>query len=117
MAVVTSSIPAHCHTALAHLDLEKYFENITFAQEMGLGKSDPAVWRAAAEKNGVSPESCTMFDDSLAACKGARLAKLRVVGVYDGFFAADEKEMRSFCDVYIRGFEELLWTPEHRRRK
>ena len=50
-----------------------------------------------------------MFDDSLSACRGARAAKMRVIGVYDRFFAQDEKEMRSFCDVYIQSFEELLW--------
>ena len=71
--------------------------------------------RDAAERYGVEPERCTLFDDSLAACKGARSAKMRVVGVYDGFFAADEKEMRSFCDVYIKSFEELLWKPEYRK--
>ena len=58
-----------------------------------------------------------MFDDSIAACRGARSAKMRVVGVYDGFFAQDERQMREFCDVYIRSFEELLWLPEQKLRK
>lgn len=117
MAVVTSSVPAHCRTALKQLDLEKYFQRVTFAQELGLEKQDPEIWRTAARENGVRPEDCTVFDDSLAACKGARQARMRVVGVYDGFFAADEKEMRGFCDVYIRSFEELLWLPEQKQRK
>ena len=116
MAVVTSSVPAHCHTALERLDLEKYFQRITFAQELGLEKRDPEIWRIAAREGGVRPEDCTVFDDSLAACKGARQALMRVVGVYDGFFAADEKEMRGFCDVYIKSFEELLWLPEQRKK-
>ena len=71
--------------------------------------------REAAERYGVEPETCTLFDDSLAASKGARSAKMRVVGVYDSFFAGDEREMRSFCDVYIKSFEELLWKPECRK--
>ena len=115
MAVVTSSVPEHCHTALKNLDLEKYFERIIFAQQLGLEKKQPELWLAAAKENNVRPEDCTIFDDSLAACKGARSAKMRVVGVYDGFFAADEKEMRAFCDVYIKSFEELLWKPECRK--
>ena len=41
---------------------------------------------------------------------------MRVVGVYDGFFAADEKEMRAFCDVYIKSFEELLWKDVYKRQ-
>ena len=108
LAVVTSSIPEHCHAALRHLDLEKYFDNLTFAQQHGLEKREPDIWRKAAEENGVRPEDCTVFDDSIAACRGARTARMRVVGVYDGFFSSDEPEMRSFCDVYIRSFEELL---------
>jgi HAD superfamily hydrolase (TIGR01509 family) len=117
MAVVTSSVPEHCFTALKKLDLEKYFENVTFAQQAGMHKRHPDVWLAAAEKNGVRPEDCTVFDDSLAACSGARLAKMRVVGVHDDFFNVDEKEMRAFCDVYIRSFEELLWLPEQKIRR
>ncbi len=117
MAVVTSSVPEHCHTALERLGLEKYFESITFAQQLGLEKKDPEVWLKAARESGVEPESCTIFDDSLSACRGARAARMRVVGVYDSFFARDEREMRSFCDVYIRSFEELLWLPEQRERK
>ena len=112
MAVVTSSVPEHCRTALHHLNLEKYFERIVFAHDLGLEKKDPEIWRLAAREGGVRPEDCTIFDDSLAACGGARAAKMRVVGVYDRFFSQDEKEMRDFCDVYIQSFEELLWMPE-----
>ena len=111
MAMVTSSVPSHCHAALAHLELEKYFERIVFAHDLGLEKQDPAIWRHAAELCAVRPEDCTVFDDSMAACRGARAARMRVVGVYDGYFAADEPEMRGFCDVYIRSFEELLYPP------
>ena len=117
MAIITSSVPEHCYTALKKLDLEKYCENVTFAQQAGMHKKLPDVWLLAAEKNGVRPEDCTVFDDSLAACQGARLAKMRVVGVHDKFFNSTEKEMRSFCDVYIESFEELLYSPEQRDRK
>lgn len=117
MAVVTSSVPEHCHTALKNLDLEKYFEGIVFAHDLGLEKKQPDIWLAAAGEYGVRPQDCTVFDDSLAACRGARAAKMRIVGVYDGFFAQDEREMRGFCDVYIKSFAELLWLPEQKARR
>lgn len=115
MAVVTSSVPEHCRATLERLGLMKYFESITFAYDLGLEKQQPDIWRYAAEFHGVRPEDCTVFDDSLAACKGARSAKMRVIGVYDRFFAQDEPEMRGFCDVYIKSFEELL-LPERGHR-
>jgi len=108
MALVTSSVPEHCYTAMQHLALTDYFESITFAQELGLEKKDPAIWLAVAEQHSVAPEDCTVFDDSLSACKGAKNAGMRIIGVYDSFFAADEEAMRSLCDEYIRSFEELL---------
>ena len=116
MAVVTSAVPEHCRTALKHLDLEKYFERITFAQELQLEKKDPEIWLAAARESHVDPEACTVFDDSLAACRGARAARMRTVGVYDSYFARDEKAMRGFCDVYIKSFEELLLPPRREVR-
>ena len=113
MAVVTSAVPEHCHAALRHLDLERYFQNITFAQELGLEKKGPEIWLEAAKRNRVRPEDCTVFDDSLAACVGARAARMRTVGVYDDYFAQDERQMRSYCDIYIKSFEELL-LPERK---
>ena len=108
MALVTSSVPEHCHTAMQHLGLLEYFESITFAQELGLEKKDPAIWKTVAERHGVDPEHCTVLDDSLSACKGAKAAGMRVIGVYDSFFAADEASMRGVCDAYITSFLDLL---------
>ena len=108
MAVVTSSVPEHCYTALKKLDLEQYFANVTFAQQAGMHKKYPDVWLAAAEKNGVRPEECTVFDDSIAACRGAKAAGMRVVGVHDHYFNAEAAEMEAFCDQYIHSFQELL---------
>ena len=108
MAIITSSVPEHCYTALKKLDIDHYFENVTFAQQAGMHKKLPDVWLAAAEKSGVRPEACTVFDDSFAACQGAKTAGMRVIGVHDKFFDQYEQEMRSFCDAYIESFEELL---------
>ena len=49
-----------------------------------------------------------MFDDSIAACRGAHAAGTRTVGIYDPYFAGEETAMRDFCDEYIRSFRELL---------
>ena len=43
MAVVTSSVPEHCRTALDKLNLARYFEFITFAHDLGLEKKNPDI--------------------------------------------------------------------------
>ena len=108
MAIITSSVPEHCYTALRKLDLEQYFENVTFAQQAGMHKKDPDVWLAAAAENGVRPEECTVFDDSSAACRGAKSAGMRVVGVYDQYFSTEHEVMLTVCDRFIHSFLELL---------
>lgn len=117
MAVVTSSVPIHCNTALEHLDLAKYFERITFAQSLGLEKKGPEIWLRAAADAGVEPETCTMFDDSIAACRGARLAPDADGGGLRQLLRRRRTEMRSFCDVYIKSFEELLYLPVQKERR
>ena len=108
MAVLTSSVPAHCHAALGHLGLKPYFERIFFAQELGMDKREPAIYGKAAQLLGVSPEACTIFDDSIAACRSARAAGMQVIGVYDAFFHVSWDEMQTVCHRCIRSFEEML---------
>ena len=108
LIVVTSAVPVHCRTALTHLGLMPYFERIIFAHDLQLEKKDPQLWRLTAEMMGVAPEDCTLYDDSVEACRGAKAAGMRAVGVYDPFFAATETEMRAVCSQYIRSFEELV---------
>ena len=99
--------------AMKHLNLEKFFERVILAHDLMLDKKGPELWLRAAELCGAEPGECTVFDDSLAACRGARQAGMRTVGVYDQFFDRHQKELEDFCDVYIRSFEELL-LPEAR---
>ena len=108
MAVFTSAVPAHCHAALDKHGLAPYFERIFFAQELGMDKKSPAVFRLVAEALGVRPRECVFFDDSLAACKSAKAAGMTVVGIYDDYFKDTEPDMRELCDQYISGFGELL---------
>ena len=51
-----------------------------------MDKKDPETFRHAAALMGVTPEECTVYDDSVAACRAARDAGMQVVGVYDEFF-------------------------------
>lgn len=108
MMVLTSSVPEHCRTALTHLDLMKYFERVIFAQELGLEKKNPECFKKVSAIMDVKPEDCTVYDDSVAACRGAKAAGMQVVGVYDSYFDMTVDEMQQVCDRYIRSFEEMM---------
>lgn len=108
MIVLTSAVPEHCRSAMTHLGLMEFFETIFFAHDLNLEKKDPDIFLLAAEKCGVRPEECTLYDDSVDACRGAKAAGMHAVGVFDPYFRVSEAEMRAVCDGYIHSFTELL---------
>ena len=72
MAVFTSCVPAHCKTALAVHDLNRCFERVIFAQELGMDKSDPAIFAKATELLGVTPQECIFLGQVLPQRQGER---------------------------------------------
>ena len=108
MAIFTACVPEHCRAALEAHQLTPYFEQVIYAQELGVDKKSPAIFKKVAEMLNVSTKDCVLFDDSLSACKAAKAAGMTVVGVHDAYFSDSEPDMRELCDQYILGFNELL---------
>lgn len=105
MSVVTSAVPVHCRSALTHLGLLPYFERIFFAQELGMEKKTPELWKKVAAELGAAPGACTLFDDSVEAIRGAKAAGMHTVGVADPYFASCAGEMAQTCEKFVSGFD------------
>ena len=108
LAIVTSCMDHLCSAVLQRHGIRDLFSQITTVREVTRDKKFPDIYLLAAQKAGVPPADCTMYEDSPTAVKGTRSAGMQVIGVHDPFFSAYEEEMRSFCDGYINGFRELL---------
>ncbi|MBR2001633.1 MAG: HAD family phosphatase [Firmicutes bacterium] len=108
MILLTACVPEHCRTALKRHDLEPYFERLILAQELNMDKKSPEVFLQVAEMMGVKPEDCVLYDDSIAACKSAKQAGLKTVGVFDEHCSENKAELRMICDAFIMSFEDLL---------
>ena len=76
MAVLTSCIPELCRAALAHHGILDWFQGVVYAQETGIGKGEPELYRLAADRWGRAPEKCILFEDSPGYCAAAREAGL-----------------------------------------
>ena len=108
MVVFTACVPEHYETALKHLELEPFFEQVIYAQKMGMDKKSPEIFLKVCEMLGVTPEECIFYDDSVTACAAAKEAGMEVIGVYDAYFEDKRPDMERICDRYIESFEELL---------
>ncbi|TVZ25310.1 beta-phosphoglucomutase [Gillisia sp. Hel_I_86] len=79
--------------------LEK-FQAIVDGNDVSKAKPDPEVFNIAAEKIGVAPENCLVFEDSVAGVQAANIAGMISVGI-------GEKEVLHEADYIFSSFEEI----------
>lgn len=108
MALLTAGLPELAKAAVARHGLEEYMEGLFFAQDVGLEKRDPEVYRAAARQFGVSPADCVLVEDAPHNCAAAKAAGFRVVGIYDDFYADSWDQVQENSHRAVRSLEELL---------
>ena len=63
LALVTNGLAETHREKIAILQLDDAFDEIFIADEVGMIKPDPRLFRLAAERLGVAPEACAMVGD------------------------------------------------------
>ena len=106
--VLTASPHLMLDPCLKRLGIYDLFTNVWSCNDFGTSKSDPEIYRMAAEKMGVTVEDVIFLDDNVNADKTAKAAGMQVIGVYDDSSRDDEGAIRAVTDGYIRDFSELL---------
>lgn len=107
MTIVTSTGGAYIEAAFGKLGISRFFGEIYSAQDLGMSKSEPYIFRKAMEQMGSSPEDTWVFEDGLYAIRTAKKEGLNVVGVYDSVSEDSQEEIKKIADVYIESFNEL----------
>lgn len=79
LAVATAAPPANIEFTLDGLDLRKHFDAVVGAADVARGKPHPDVFLKAAERCGVQPEHCIVFEDAPLGVEAARRAGMRCV--------------------------------------
>ena len=95
----------HCLKRLGIFDL---FTNVWSCDDFGTTKSNPEIYKMAAERIGKPVEEILFLDDNFNADKAAKEAGMKVCGVYDDSSKEYEREMKAQADYYIYDFSELL---------
>jgi HAD superfamily hydrolase (TIGR01509 family) len=106
-AVGTSASRGDVENLLAALGLRRYFEVIVTAEDVALGKPDPAVYLESARRLGRAPSECLVFEDSLVGVVAARRAGMRAIGVTTAHTA--EELLGAGAEATIANFEGLEW--------
>jgi HAD superfamily hydrolase (TIGR01509 family) len=112
-AVASSAPAANIAAAMEAIGLAPLFEALVSADEVGVGKPDPAVFLAAADRVGVKRERCVVVEDAPAGLLGARRAGMRCVGVLSPHHPELTADLvvDSLESLPIAAFEDLLGDP------
>ena len=84
------------------------FDSITITDEVKKSKSNPDIYLLAAKKLNVDPSECMVFEDIIAASRGAKLAGMKVTGVFDEHSKHQTDILKEECDNYIYNYEDLI---------
>ncbi|MCY6957996.1 HAD family hydrolase [Clostridium brassicae] len=108
IALATSNCTLLLETGLKVNGIYEYFDAITTTDEVSRGKQFPDVYLLTAEKLGVKPEECIVFEDILPAVMGAKSAGMKVIGIHDEYSKNQEKDIINTADKYIYEYSELI---------
>jgi len=106
--VLTASPHPALDPCLKRLGIYDLFDNVWSCEDFNTTKSDPEIYKLAAEKIGVPVEEVIFLDDNYNADKTAKSAGMIVYGVYDLSSKEYTEEIKSVTDRYINDFIELL---------
>lgn len=103
IAIATSSRRTYLNFILDELNIRKYFQTILSAEDIKYGKPHPEIYLKTAQKLGVKPENCIVFEDSISGIKSAKAARMKVIAIT----TTHNKEELALADKVITTFEGL----------
>ena len=106
--VLTASPHDTLDPCLKRLGLWALFDNVWSCNDFGTSKSDPEIYRMAAQRIGVPVGEVIFLDDNLGADTTAKSAGTQVWGVYDDSSRESTEEIKAVSDHYINDFIEIL---------
>jgi beta-phosphoglucomutase-like phosphatase (HAD superfamily) len=122
LAVASSSQYRLIEVALEHFGLRHHFELIHSAEDEAYGKPHPAVFITAAQKLGVAPRSCLVWEDAPAGVLAAKSASMACIAVPEageegqpafGLADAVVASLLDIDDARLDAIEQARFTPVH----
>lgn len=114
LGIATSSNPYLTNPVLSHNKIADFFDQICYTSQVGKGKDFPDIYLYTAEKLGVSPSECIVFEDIPEGIQSAKQAGMKTVAVYDKSSVFHSETLKNIADKYIFDFsemsEEKIWN-------
>lgn len=108
IAIATSGYESLCRPAFERLGVWQYINACAFTSEVGVNKGNPDIYLLAAEKIGVQPCECVVYEDIVLGISGAKKGGFITCAVSDATNAHETDVLKKEADSYIESWKELL---------
>ncbi len=102
--IYTSNVRAEVDRLVATFPVFAGLDGIITGEDVSRSKPDPEGFVLLASTLGVAPESCVVFEDSVAGLTAAREAGMQTIGVTHR--CSDEAAVRQIADRVVANFED-----------
>lgn len=106
IALATANSEILYESTLKNNGIFHLFDVFTEVSEVKKTKEFPDIYLKCAEKMGLQPDECVVFEDILRAVRGAKKAGMKTVAVYDESSYCDRDELKRESDFYINDFSQ-----------
>ena len=87
--------------------LDHFFEAVVSMEDTRRGKPDPEVFLRAAERLGLPPARCVVFEDAVAGVQAAHNGGMRAVGVTFVGHHSDESLREAGADLVVKSLASV----------
>lgn len=108
LAVATANNRELTEACLKNNGMAGFFDVYTYADEVGIGKSDPQIYIETLRRMDMTVQDAVLFEDILKALETAKSIGLDVVIAEDKSAENNRMQLKAAADLYIESFEELL---------
>lgn len=106
--IATSNSKELLMAVLKSLGIAEYFDELHTSCEVAKGKPAPDIYLLVAEKLGVAPDKCLVFEDIMQGILAGKAAGMKVCAIKDEFSLKQEAEKQEAADWFINGFDEIM---------
>jgi beta-phosphoglucomutase len=106
-AIGSSAPRANLDLILGLLGVASSFDAVVSSEDTQRGKPDPQVFLVAAERLGVPPGRCVVFEDAVAGVQAARAAGMKCVAVRFVGHHPEDALRRAGADLVVPTLEQV----------
>ncbi|MEM1059786.1 MAG: HAD-IA family hydrolase [Verrucomicrobiota bacterium] len=106
--VGSSTHRANIEVSLAAMGMERDFTALVTAEDVSHGKPDPEVFLKGAEKIGMAPERCVVFEDAQVGIQAGKAGGMRVIALE----TTHPRDTLTEADLVVKRLDEIspsLW--------